>query len=169
MIIGCAGVLCLALTLSGWLGGYRVNTTPSYPLGLWRIDMPDRPVQVGDRIFICPPDTPMFRQALRRGYLRFGLCKGGFGPMIKTVLATGGQTFCVRDRVRIDGRQVDHSVVARVDGAGRQLTAYGGGIVPEQDLFLYSAFKGSYDSRYFGPISRTGVLGFAREVLTDVP
>ena len=61
------------------------------------------------------------------------------------------------------------SAVARVDGVGRPLSAYGGGIVAQQDLFLYSEFKGSYDSRYFGPISRTGMLGLAREVLTYVP
>ena len=81
----------LALFGTGYGAGLRINWTPSYPLGLWRIVPLNRAIHIGDRIFICPPDTEMFRQARARGYLRRGLCPGWFSPFIKTVVALPGQ------------------------------------------------------------------------------
>lgn len=149
--------------------GLRVNVTPSEPLGIWRIVKPDRPILVGDLVFICPPDTDAMREARTRGYLRFGLCDGWVAPLIKTVVATSGQAIETADDVRVDGRQVPHSRVARVDGQGREMERYGGGVVPPGTVFLHSEFPSSFDSRYFGPLPMDGILGLAREVWTYAP
>ncbi|ABE65119.1 conujugal transfer protein TraF precursor (plasmid) [Nitrobacter hamburgensis X14] len=161
---GAGAVLCLALT--GWCADLRINMTPSYPRGLWRIEALDRPADVGDRIFICPPDTAVFERAFKRGYIRRGLCAGGLSPLIKTVAAIGGQQIDVAARVSIDGRVLGHSNVRRMDAAGRPLLPFAGGVIPAGALFLHSDFAGSYDSRYFGPIPASGILGLARPVLT---
>ena len=55
------------------------------------------------------------------------------------------------------------------DGSGRELTPDTGGVVPPDTLFLFSTFRGSYDSRYFGPIPAAGVLGLAKPVFTFTP
>lgn len=149
--------------------GFRINLTPSAPLGLWRIVRPDRPILVGDLIFICPPKTAAMREARVRGYLRFGLCAGRVAPLIKTVVAASGQVIEIRDDVRVDGRPLPHSRVARVDGQGRETVPYDGGVVPPGMVFLYSEFPGSFDSRYFGPLPMEGILGLAREVWTYAP
>ncbi len=149
--------------------GFRVNLTPSEPLGLWRIVKPDRPILVGDLIFICAPDTDAMREARVRGYLRFGLCAGGVAPLIKTVVATSGQVIEIHDDVRIDGRPLPHSRVARTDGQRREMVHYDGGVVPPGAVFLHSEFPGSFDSRYFGPQPMDGILGLAREVWTYAP
>ncbi|QCJ00848.1 conjugative transfer signal peptidase TraF (plasmid) [Agrobacterium larrymoorei] len=149
--------------------GLRVNVTPSEPLGIWRIVKPDRPILVGDLVFICPPDTDAMREARTRGYLRFGLCDGWVAPLIKTVVATSGQAIETADDVRVDGRQVPHSRVARVDGHGREMERYDGGVVPPGTVFLHSEFPSSFDSRYFGPLPMDGILGLAREVWTYAP
>jgi conjugative transfer signal peptidase TraF len=149
--------------------GFRVNLTPSAPLGLWRIVQPDRPILVGDLVFICPPATDAMREARARGYLRFGLCKGWVAPMIKTVVATSGQAIEIANDVRIDGRPLPHSRVASVDGQGREMMQYNGGVVPPGAVFLHSDFPGSFDSRYFGPLPIVGVLGLAEEVWTYAP
>lgn len=151
------------------VGGYRLNLTPSEPLGLWHIEKPGRPVEVGDLIFICPPATTMFEEARWRGYLRRGLCAGGFGPLIKMVAALPGQHVEVADHVVIDGRSLTASVVRKTDGEGRTLTRYPGGIVPPRHLYLHSSFASSYDSRYFGPVPDSGLLGLARPILTFDP
>lgn len=158
-----------ALLGIGWLGGFRLNLTPSYPLGLWRIIALDRPVAVGDLIFICPPDAPPFRAALERGYIRRGLCAGGFSPLIKTVAAIEGQTIEVGASVTVGRTPLPHSGLRPTDGEGRSLASYPGGVVPPGHLFLHSDFAGSYDSRYFGPITGAGLLGQARPVLTTDP
>jgi conjugative transfer signal peptidase TraF len=149
--------------------GFRVNLTPSEAIGLWRIIEPDRPILVGDLVFICPPDTDAMRRARARGYLRFGLCAGRVAPLIKTVAGTSGQAIEIADDVRVDGRLLPHSHVARVDGRGREMEQDNGGVVPPNAVFLHSEFPGSFDSRYFGPLPMDGILGLAQEVWTYAP
>jgi conjugative transfer signal peptidase TraF len=163
-----AGVIALLFVAGCW-GGLRINFTPSYPLGLWRVTPLDRPAAVGDRIFICPPQTGAFGLALERGYVRHGLCPGWISPLIKTVAAVAGERIEVGQSVRVDGRPLDHSEIHAVDAEGRALPRFGGGIVPAGQLFLHSDFAGSYDSRYFGPISADGILGLAQPLLTVAP
>lgn len=166
----CAGVaLIAALAVAGHVGGLRVNLTPSFALGLWRIVPLDRVVAGGDLVFVCPPRTVASELGLARGYLRPGLCPGWMSPLIKTVAALPGQRIEIADAVRVDGAALAHSTVQKADAEGRALTAYAGGIVPTGQLFLHSDFAGSYDSRYFGPIPAAGVLGLARPVITFGP
>ncbi len=164
-----AVVVMSALAVTAITSGYRLNLTPSEPLGLWRIEEFQRPVSVGDLVFLCPPMTAVFEEARRRGYLRRGLCPGGFAPLIKTVAALPRQLVEINDHVLIDGRQVPASSVRRTDGEGRALMPDAGGVVPPHHLFLHSPFASSYDSRYFGPIPDAGLLGLARPVLTFDP
>ncbi len=157
--------------LIGGIGmlGYRVNLTPSEPLGLWRIVPLERPAVVGDLVFICPPVNAAMEDALIRGYLRSGLCPGRYAPLIKTVVAIGGAGLAIGGSVTIDGRILGHSDVRRADGNGRPLKAFAGNSVPVGYVFVYSPFSASFDSRYFGPIPASGILGRAEEVLTYVP
>jgi len=152
-----------------WFGNYRINLTPSEPLGLWRIVKLARPAAVGDLVFICPPQTTTMREARARGYLRSGPCPGGVTPLIKSITAVAGQRVEVEAGVSVDGRSVPSSNVVQLDGQGRRMTPFPGGIVPAGSVFLHSPFTGSYDSRYFGPIPEAGVLGLAQEVLTYAP
>lgn len=145
----------------GFIAGLRINLTASYPLGLWRIEPMAREVAVGDRIFICPPQAAAFALARERGYLGRGLCPGWFSPLIKTVVALAGQHVVIDGSITVDGVRLAHSFVRPIDGEGRALAPDAGGIVPAGKLFLFSEFAGSYDSRYFGPIPATGVLGLA--------
>ncbi len=165
LILISGGLLATTVAIGG-SGGFRLNLTPSYPLGLWRIVPLDRPAAVGDLVFVCPPRTAEFEQAAARGYLRRGLCPGWVGPLIKIVAAGEGQHVEVGRSVSIDGQPLEQSDVRSVDGEGRVLTSWSGGLVPPGHLYLHSSFVGSYDSRYFGPAPAEGVLGLAEPVLT---
>ncbi|MBY2927020.1 conjugative transfer signal peptidase TraF [Rhizobium leguminosarum] len=170
-----AGIIFMAASVAilaigtALAGGYRINLTPSEPLGLWRIIPLHRPAAVGDLLFICPPATAEMREAQARGYLRSGSCPGGVAPLIKTVIAVAGQNAEIGASVSVDGRVVSSSRLALRDGKGRPLTPFPSGIVPPGYVFLHSAFPGSYDSRYFGPVPISGILGLAQEVFTYVP
>ena len=165
-----AGVVVLAL-LGGTfdLGGYRVNLTPSYPLGLWQVEPLDRTATVGDRVFICLPSGPAVELARERGYLPGGLCPAGAAPLIKTIVAMSGQVIRIDDQVVIDGIPLASSRVVWRDGEGRRMAPWTGGPVPAGEVFLHSDFAASYDSRYFGPVPTTGILGLAQEILTFTP
>jgi conjugative transfer signal peptidase TraF len=167
-IVAVASALSLLVVLFclGEFAGLRLNLTPSYPLGLWRIDALGRSVAIGDVVFICPPPTPEFAIARARGYLLAGSCAGGLSPLIKKVVAGAAQDVRIGSSVAIDGRDLAHSDVLAVDAAGRPLTPWRGGIVPAGQIFLHSDFAGSYDSRYFGPLPVSGILGRAVPVFT---
>ncbi len=157
------------IVIAGIGAGLRINTTPSEPLGLWRIRPLDRKAIAGDVVFICPPTTEVMRLARNRGYLRDGLCPGGFAPLIKTVAATAGQHVTINESVSIDGLPLLQSSLLASDGKGRPLAPYAGGTVSPGEVFLYSPYAGSYDSRYFGPLPAAGILGLAQEVITYAP
>ncbi|NTA14320.1 conjugative transfer signal peptidase TraF [Agrobacterium tumefaciens] len=164
-----AGSMIAGLAAIAYFGGFRLNLTPSEPLGLWRIVALQRPVEAGDLVFICPPPTASFEEARRRGYVRRGLCPGGFAPLIKTVAALPGQHIEIGANVTVDRKPLASSIVRASDGEGRPITPFKAGIVPTRHLFLHSSFASSYDSRYFGPVPDTGLLGLARPVLTFDP
>ena len=168
-VIGAGAIMLTTLAGAFALGGYRVNVTPSYAYGLWRIEPLNREVRVGDRIFICPPRGDVTELGLERGYLPKGPCPSGSGPLIKTVVALAGQSIEMGGQVIIDGAPLSFSRVLERDAEGRAMPIHPGGRVGEGALFIHSDFVGSYDSRYFGPIPAEGVLGLAREVLTYTP
>jgi len=151
------------------VGGFRINMTPSEPLGLWRIVALDRPAALGDLVFICPPQAAAMREARERGYLRPGTCPGGVAPFIKTVVAVAGQHIDIGTSVTIDGRPIALSDLAERDGKGRPMRPFAGGVVPDESVFLHSPFRSSYDSRYFGALPASGILGLAQQVLTYAP
>ncbi|MEO5326378.1 conjugative transfer signal peptidase TraF [Mesorhizobium sp. CC13] len=161
--------LSVGILAAGAIAGYHINFTPSEPLGFWRVRPLERPIAVGDLVFICPPGTAQFAEARARGYLRRGLCSAGVAPLIKTVIAIEGQRIEIDTDVRVDGRRISESGVVSKDGKGRALDAHAGGIVPAGNVFLHSPYSASWDSRYFGPIPASGVLGLAEEVLTYAP
>lgn len=163
-----AGLL-IVLFAAGWIGGLRVNTTPSEPLGLWRIVPLTRAARSGETVFVCPPDNVTMRQARQRGYLRPGLCPGGFGPLIKTVIAVAGQRVDVTDHIAVDRVPIPGSRIMEKDGQGRSLLHDLSEMVRPGEVYLHSDFIGSWDSRYFGPAPESGVLGLAQEVLTYAP
>lgn len=167
------GILVLGgVTAVFALGGYRINTTPSFPLGLWQIEPMPHSVAVGDTVFICPPPgDPLMKSGRDRGYLHRGaLCPGGFAPLIKTVVATAGQKVAVNSgQVFVNGVRLLRSAILARDGEGRAMHSYSGGIVPPGSVFLHSDFVASYDSRYFGPIPANGILGLAKPVFIFTP
>lgn len=167
--MGIAGAGLLAVSTTGWFAGLRINLTPSEPLGLWRIVETDRPIARDDLVFVCPPSTEVFVSAFKRGYIRRGLCPGGFAPLIKTIAALAGQRVAAGANVAIDGIPLAQSSIRASDGAGRALQQYAGGIIPPGFVFLFSPYETSYDSRYFGPVPETGVLGLARPLLVFDP
>lgn len=169
LFLTASAVIISTLAAAAFTGGYRLNLTPSEPLGLWRIEKLQRPVAIGDLVFLCPPMTAVFAEAWRRGYLRRGMCVGGFAPLIKTVEALPGQRVEITDHVLIDDRSIPASSVSGTDGEGRLLLPDSGGVVPPRHLFLHSSFASSYDSRYFGPVPDSGLLGLARPVFTFHP
>lgn len=164
-ILGGGATVVAALASVFVIGDFRVNVTPSYPLGLWQVTTLDHPPSVGDRVFICP-EGEAAELGRERGYLPRGSCLSGAAPLIKTVLAVAGQTVSIEGRIVVDRLPLPFTAVRASDGAGRPMPHWAGGVVPTGQVFVYSHYGASYDSRYFGPLPIEGILGLARPILT---
>lgn len=134
------------------------NPTDSVPRGWYRVGSIDNAasLQVGSIVMArLPADVGSF--AGQRGYLPNGV------PILKRIGAVAPQSVCVRGQtVRIDGVVV---AMARThDGARRSLQAWSQcRPLAAGELFLLSDTNpASFDSRYFGPIAVSAVLGIAR-------
>lgn len=134
------------------------NPSDSVAVGWYRIDPFERRQAVlhaGSTVLVpLPADADAL--AARRGYLPFGI------PLLKPVAAVAPQTVCVTGGVvRIDGVPV--ATVLRVDGMGRPLLAWPScrRLRPGELFLLSTTNPASFDSRYFGPVRVSAVLGIA--------
>ena len=91
--------------------------------------------------------------AHERGYLRFGT------PVVKRVAAIEGQVACASGEII----RVDHSDVATAllhDRQGRPLSAWRGCRQLADEVFLLGdRSRASFDSRHFGPVARSAIIG----------
>jgi conjugative transfer signal peptidase TraF len=138
------------------------NPTDSVPPGWYRVGSIDNvtSLHVGSIVLArLPADVAAF--AGQRGYLPNGV------PILKRVGAVAPQAVCVREQVvRINGAAV--ATTRTHDGAHRPLQAWSQcRPLAAGELFLLSDTNpASFDSRYFGPIATSSVLGTARPLWT---
>jgi len=144
------------------------NPSDSVAVGWYRIkpfnhhaDSLPRPLSAGSIILISlPPDAAAL--AAQRGYLPTHI------PLLKRVGAIAPQHVCIVDgQVHIDGVPV--AAVLPADRLDRPLPVW-----PQcrrlqsGELFLLSAtHPASFDSRYFGPVSASAVIGIAHPVWVE--
>jgi conjugative transfer signal peptidase TraF len=146
-------------------GSLWLNTSPSLPLGLYRVT--GAPPTVGSDVIVCLP-LAIGRAARDRDYLGPGPCPGGAARLGKTIAATAGDVVDVRaDGVWIDGRRLPGSLPLPRDRAGRPLARVADGPrrVPTGEIFLLATrHPRSWDSRYYGPVPSSSVIAVVRRV-----
>ena len=135
------------------------NATASAPIGLYRV-LAAQAVRHGDLVLAETPPT-VARLAAERGYVPLHV------PLVKRVAAMAGDRVCMQG----DAVVIDHTVVAlRVaqDNLGRPLPYWQGcRVLRRHDLFLLMrAAPHSFDSRYFGPVPTSSILGVLEPIWT---
>ena len=143
----------------------RRQVTPSstncqIPIGLYRIQ-PAATLTVTELVAVRPPH-PLAAFLDVNGYLPTGI------PMLKRVLALRGQTVC-RNGLVITVDNIEMGQARERDSRGRPLPAWQGcRIIKEGELFVMNwQSADSLDSRYFGPLPTSAVIGRAVLVWTD--
>lgn len=144
------------------------NASDSVPVGWYRVEQvqhrvgsPPRPLSVDSIVLVrLPADATAL--AAQRGYLPAHI------PLLKRVGAVAPQHVCVvAGQVRIDGVLVATALPA--DRLGRSLPSWRHcRPLIEGELFLLSVTNpASFDSRYFGPVSTSAVIGVARPIRSE--
>jgi conjugative transfer signal peptidase TraF len=165
--------LFAALILCAHSAGLRVNESPSLPIGIWHISPLVGTLRRGDIVSFCPPDTPVFREAWRRGYVGAGHCEGGYEPLLKPVAAIAGDRVSgTDDGISINGRLIAGSKSLNRDGLGRTLTSPGAHdvVVAKGEVWVISSYNPlSFESRYFGPVPISSIEGLAHPLFVFHP
>ena len=165
-----SGLLLAAFSICciGYQAGFRLNTGVSYPTGLYRLINDKQNYSKGDLVLFCPPDNLVMAQALARGYIKPGMCKGGFTPVIKKILAVAGDVVTTDGFVRINAVTVPDAQTLQADSEGRPLSTPGTETLGEGQYFMMSDHQPaiSFDSRYYGSVSAQNLIGHIKPVLT---
>jgi conjugative transfer signal peptidase TraF len=133
-----------------------LNRSPSEPPGLYV--RAGRDLGVGSIIAFRTPSAAFPYANLSMAYLHHR-------PLLKAVAAGPGDRVCTTDgELIINGRAM--APIAKRDRQGRALPRWQGCRRMTQDeLFVFSdRVPNSFDSRYYGPVHRTDVLGSYRWV-----
>ncbi|WP_372169888.1 S26 family signal peptidase [Xanthomonas axonopodis] len=164
--LSACGLAALAWTsLVSPLPRLTYNPSDSVAVGWYRVEALDRragslppPLSV-DSIVLVPLPTEAAALAAQRGYLPTHV------PLLKRVGAVAPQEVCIVGRsVRIDGVPVATALPA--DRLGRLLPSWRQcrRLEPGELFLLSTTNPASFDSRYFGPVAASTVLGVAHPV-----
>lgn len=140
---------CIALTFVTPRPLLIWNATASAPLGLYHRQFGK--ADNGDWVLIRPPSDVAQLAASRRYFLQnIGL--------IKRVAAQEGDHVCRSGQaVSVNGRLAATALIR--DSRGRVLPSWSGCVALKAgDIFVLNAPSASFDSRYFGPVSRDYVI-----------
>ncbi|WP_266064532.1 S26 family signal peptidase [Brucella intermedia] len=130
------------------------NASASVPVGLYRIVLADQ-LDVTDLAVVMPPEN-LAGFLNERRYLPRGL------PLLKRVLALSGTTVC-RNGAEITAYGVTYGQAHERDGQGRPLPVWQGcrTLRTGEAFFMNWDSHDSFDSRYFGPLPLSTVVGRA--------
>lgn len=129
------------------------NATASAPVGLYRVASRG-PLRRGDLVVVQPP--PALAHWLDvRGYAPLGV------PLIKHIAALPPSVVCrTGATVTVDGQPVGLALPR--GRRGEFLPRWSGcAHLGAGEVFLLNSAPGSLDSRYFGPLPRSAILGSA--------
>jgi conjugative transfer signal peptidase TraF len=128
------------------------NATASAPIGLYEVRS-QATFSRGELVLVRPPKWVRIFAAAR-GYLPDTV------PMAKRIAAQNGDSVCrERDAITINHRVVASALLA--DRDGRTLPTWSGcRRLGKDDVFLLmDSVRASFDSRYFGPVPTTAIIG----------
>jgi conjugative transfer signal peptidase TraF len=157
-----ASLSLVGLALIAGALGVRVNTSSSLPLGLYVRTRSES----ATLIEFCPAE-PFASLSRARGYRISGFaCPDRAAPLLKPVVARPGDIVAVSaDGLVVNGKQLPRTAPLTADAAGRSLTSWPTGIYQVQPgtVWVASTYsRGSYDSRYMGPIDIRRIRGRLR-------
>ncbi len=170
-LLSTAAAVIAGASLLGLAGGFLhlriMLTDSSAPAGVYRL----KTIRAGRGVLAeaCLP-AAIARTGLTRGYLQRGDCPAAAEPVAKVIGAVAGDMVDLEPGwVAINGVKFPNSQTAVRDSAGRPLAHAMWGVrrvgVGEVWLFGFNDAR-SWDARYFGPVSASGVRGVLRPVVT---
>ena len=152
-LIGFCGIGLVALFLAATVIGLRINTSYSLPMGLYIVTTDPAATLVE----FCPA-SPFATQSSERGYRTPGItCSDGAVPLLKPIVARYGDLVEMTPAgIKVNGSLLPKTAPLTRDSHARSLMPWPFGTYPVEPGMVWVAstyHRGSYDSRYMGPIA----------------
>lgn len=144
-------LVCVVALLCLWRLGFRLNTTRSVPLGLYRIA--SGPIMHGDLAAYCLTDPELIVLAQERQYLASGVCPSGLRTLLKQAAGLPGDDIIINNGlIFVNGLEQPNSAAKAFDSKGRPTSEsrLKPGCIPAGQALLLAYHANSFDSRYFG-------------------
>jgi conjugative transfer signal peptidase TraF len=159
LIIMTAAAALMAFTGSKTAPLLIWNASESVPIGLYRVQ-PEGMLFVTTLVVAIPPE-PLATFLADGGYLPRGV------PLLKRILALSGQSVC-RNELLISVDGIEIGAARERDRRRRALPVWQGcRVIADGEAFLMNWDEpASLDSRYFGPIPASAIIGRAEPIWT---
>lgn len=145
-------VFLIILIMGGfcaWYLGYRINFTPSVPMGIWKLD--GKELKSGNFVLVRPNKEEWYKLATKRGYFQEAV------PMLKKIAGMEGDVISYDLETRaitVNGARVPATEILSKDSGGRPMPSVVFPVRLKQgEVWLTSENIRGYDSRYFGAVS----------------
>ena len=164
VLIGSATLFLASIIATAAIAGLRINTSYSLQMGIY-MRTPDLDARL---IEFCPAE-PFATESSERGYRTHGTaCPDGSVPLLKPVVAVAGDCVVLSaEGLRINGRLLPKTAPLLRDAVGRTLHPWPFGVyhVERDAVWVASTYnRGSYDSRYMGPIKVSQIRARLRPI-----
>lgn len=158
--------LFLGTALSIYGLDIRINTTPSIPLGIYRLSRENTDITKGNIVLFCL-NHKYKKIAKARKYLSAGKCSYSLSPIGKHVVASYPDKVKISsDGIHVNGHLIKSTRPLAHDKDGRKLIHAEIHKQLEQNEFIVASSKtDSFDSRYYGIVKRKDIQGKLKEVL----
>jgi len=154
--------ICLLLIAIVYANGYRINLTNSMLKGIYQIQH-DKDIQRDDLVSVCLP-TKIANYAHSRGYLAKGSCSNGYTPVIKQILAIPNDKVIMNTNgIQVNGKYFNYKQ-EQVDHLDRPLNPKIINNNIDGYLLIGTNSKDSWDSRYFGEVSKQDIMNVLKPI-----
>ncbi|EJF82641.1 conjugative transfer signal peptidase TraF [Bartonella rattimassiliensis] len=164
VIISLCSITIGCFVLFAFSQGFRINYSHSAPIGIWKVNYFQKEMRRGKFMEVCPPEVPIVKMFIEKGYLQSGACSSGAIPFLKPLVAISGDIVHVTEKgISVNGHLLKNSkkkrgVLGIPNGEYRVLEGYA--------WFISSFDPVSFDSRYFGAVPVMNIMGSAKPILT---
>lgn len=149
------------------LCGMRINLTGSMPVGIYKLSR-DQSLHHDDLIAVCLPKS-LAQHGLKNGYLMSGGCgDSNTMPVLKQLIAMPGDIVEVGLKSILVNVKTYPAKIQTHDGLGHPLKIHSqlGVKMMVNNYWIYgSASERSWDSRYYGGVERSDIIGVYKPFL----
>ncbi len=145
-----------------------LNNTSSYPIGIYRV-LEKKMYEKGDMVSFCAPLNETVKKLVSFGFASGNsTCKNNTPVLLKKLVALHGDVITIKDKfVFVNNNLQKNSNIYFVGSSGNVLEKQNSQVIESGNFWAMSDYnKKSYDSRYYGQVELSNIIGSAEPIIT---